>query len=145
MVERIGCHAHHMDKCENSFFERGLLFRNGEFRRLLPEGYYRLFSLTDELHVDVLSLRDPWIVHRDLDLLIKADALRDQATLIELTDTQRALVWIDGRFDRILGPGRYAYWHGYRTVRIEIVDTSQMRFAHPELSTILNTAGTSCN
>jgi len=119
-------------------FERGLLFRNGDFKRLLPPGNYRFFSWSD-IRVDVASLRDPWLKHPDLDLLISAGVLRDLATVIDLQDHQRGLVWIDGRFNGVLAPGRYAYWLGFREVRVETVEVAQVRFEHPELAVILNT------
>ncbi len=122
-------------------FERGLLFRDGEFKQLLPPGRYRFFSPFVDTRVDVMSLRDPWLKHADLDLLITAGVLQNLATVIDLQDQQRGLVWIDGRFFCILGPGRYAYWHGYREVRVEIVDATPVRFEHPEMSVIVNTAG----
>ncbi len=119
-------------------FQRGLLFRNGEFQRLLPPGTHRIVEPFADVRVDVVSLRDPWLPHPDLDLLIKAGVLNGLATVIDLQDHERALAWVDGRFDRILGPGRYAYWHGYREVRIETVDASAVRFTHPDLSVILS-------
>ena len=124
-------------------FERGLLFRNGDFKQLLPPGKYRFFSMSAETRVDVVSLRDPWLKHADLDLLISSGALKNLATVIDLQDHQRGLVWTDGRFNCVLGPGRYAYWHGFREVRVEAVEVAQVRFEHPELSIILSTSATS--
>lgn len=122
-------------------YERGLLFRNDEFKQVLPSGTHRIFTPFDETRVDIVSLRDPWLRHPDLDLLITAGALTGLATVVDLQDHQRALVWIDGRFACVLGPGRYIYWHGYRDVRVETVDATPVRFDHPELLVILNTAG----
>jgi len=120
-------------------FERGLLFQNGEFTRLLLPGKHRIFSPFADIRIDVMSLRDPWLKHPDLDLLITAGVLRELATVIDLQDYQRGLVWIDGRFFCVLGPGRYAYWHGFREVRIETIDATPVRFEHPEQGVILNT------
>lgn len=123
-------------------FERGLLFENGEFKRLLPPGRHRVFTPFAESRVDVVSLRDPWLKHPDLDLLISAGVLRELATVIDLRDHQRGLVWLDGRFCCVLGPGRYAYWQGFREVRIETVDATPVRFEHPEQGVIMNAAHT---
>ncbi|MCH5372617.1 MAG: slipin family protein, partial [Planctomycetes bacterium] len=48
-------------------------------------------------------------------------------------DHQRALVWIDGRFDRFLTPGLYAWWTGLKDVRVEVIDARKPRFEHGEL------------
>ena len=122
--------------------ERGLLFRKGEFQRILPAGTYALFYLLGKLRIDVVSLRDPWLTHPELDLLIKSGVLTGMATVVDLKDNERGLVWIDGRFTRILLPGQYAYWHGFRDVKVEIVNSSEVRFEHPELQVIVTTAGT---
>jgi len=124
-------------------FERGLLFRDGEFKGVLEPGTHWFFSLTVETRVDVVSMRDPWLKHIDLDLIIASGALKDQATVVDLKDKQRGLVWLDGRFLYVLMPGRYVYWHGFREVRVETVDATPVRFEHPEQSTILNSSGAS--
>lgn len=49
----------------------------------------------------------------------------------------RALVWIDGRLSRLLGPGLFAYWLGGREVRTEVIDIRNVRFDHMELRSIL--------
>ncbi|MEZ4524670.1 MAG: hypothetical protein R2941_01960 [Desulfobacterales bacterium] len=64
---------------------------------------------------DVVSQRAPWLVHSDLDMIIRKDALKDQALVLDLKDYERALVWIDGRFAKVLGAGRkYALWTKFR-------------------------------
>jgi hypothetical protein len=57
-----------------------------------------------------------------------------------VTDTQRALVWIDNRFDRILTPGLHAIWTGVRKVRVEVLDIANLRFEHAEIDTITDNA-----
>jgi regulator of protease activity HflC (stomatin/prohibitin superfamily) len=49
---------------------------------------------------------------------------------------ERALVWIDDRFNQILPPGQYAYWLGQKRVAIELVDIRGARFEHKELKVI---------
>lgn len=117
-------------------YETGIYFRDGEFQGLLERGRYWFADPLDRVRVDVLSRRDPWIMHADLDLLIREDVLDGRAHIIDLSDDQRALVWIDDRFDGVLGPGRYALWNDLREVRIEIVDAGQVRFAHPKANVV---------
>ena len=117
-------------------YEMGLLFRDGEFRRLLPPGKYWVVNLWGRARIDVVSQRDPWLVHDKLDMIVKSGALRDHAIVLDLRDHERALVWIDNRFSHILPPGQYAYWTGQKQVRVEIVDARQARFVHEELKAI---------
>jgi regulator of protease activity HflC (stomatin/prohibitin superfamily) len=59
---------------------------------------------------------------------------------MDLKDDQRGLVWIEGRFTHMLAPGLYAYWHGMRDVRVEVIDARQVRFEHSDLKVIAKSA-----
>jgi regulator of protease activity HflC (stomatin/prohibitin superfamily) len=119
-------------------YERGIHFKAGEIVEVLGPGTHWLFDPKVEHRVDVLSTRDPWIDHEDLDLLVRAGVLGNEALVIDVRDRQRALVWIDGRFERLLRPGRYALWTSFREVRVEVVDCAALRFEHKELDVILD-------
>jgi len=121
-------------------FEMGLLLRDGEFRRLLPPGTHWIFSLTGRARVEVVSQRAPWLLHEQLDLIVKSGALKDRALVVDLKDHQRALVWIDNRFSQILMPGLYACWTGQKDVRVELLDVGNARFEHGALKVIARTA-----
>jgi len=118
-------------------FEMGLLFSEGEFRGLLEAGTYWFFDPLGKIRVDIVSQRDPWLVHEKLDLIVKSGALKDHALVLDLKDYERALVWIENRFSQILPPGLYVCWTGQRQVRVEIVDARQVRFEHPEFKVIV--------
>ena len=52
-------------------YEMGLLFREGEFRGLLTAGTHWYFDPLNKVRVDVVSQRDPWLVHEKLDMIIR--------------------------------------------------------------------------
>ncbi|WP_250846871.1 slipin family protein [Aquisphaera insulae] len=118
-------------------YEMGLYFRNGEFRGLLGEGTHRLFDPFGRVEVQVVSQRAPFLVHEKLDLIAKRAELKGLAQVLDLEDGQRALVWVDRRFGRILPPGPYVYWTNFREVRVEVVSTDRPRFEHEDLRAIL--------
>jgi regulator of protease activity HflC (stomatin/prohibitin superfamily) len=130
-------------------YEYGLLFRDREFRRLLEPGSYWLLDLAwllpwlGKLTVDVVSRRDPWLLHEKLDLIVRSGVLKDRAIVLDLKDYERALVWIDGRFSHVLPAGLFAYWTGLRDVRTEVVDARNVRFDHPDLRVIAHSASVS--
>jgi regulator of protease activity HflC (stomatin/prohibitin superfamily) len=119
-------------------FEFGLVFRKDVFKGLLGPGEYTRFDPLGRERIDIVSQRKPWLVHDQLDVIAKSGALDGKAIVLDLADHERALVWIDGRFDTILAPGRYALWTGFRTVRTEIVDVRNVRFDHADREAILN-------
>src|SRR5215467_6368626 len=121
-------------------YEMGLHFRNREFKGLLAEGRYWFFDPLGKVRVEIVSMRDPWLVDEKLDVIVKSGALKDRAVVLDLKDYERALVWIDGRFSHILPPGLYAYWTMLRDVKVEVIDARKVRFEHPDLRVIMRSA-----
>ena len=117
-------------------YEMGLYFRDGEFRVLLGRGRHWFVDPLGKVKIDVVSLREPWLVHEKLDVIVKSGALKDRAVVLDLKDYERALVWIEGRFSHILPPGLYAYWTVLKDVRVEVVDARSVRFEHKDLPVI---------
>lgn len=117
-------------------YEMGLYFKDKEFKAILTEGSYWFFDPLNKIEVETVSQRDPWLVHKDLDVIIKSETLKEAAVL-DLKDCERALVWIDRRFDRVLGPGQYVLWSKFRKVETEIVDAREVLFNHKDINVIL--------
>ncbi len=118
-------------------YQMGLYFRDGEFKGLLGEGRHWLFDPLGKVRVDIVSMRDAWLVHDKLDMIVKSGALADLAIVLDLKDYQRGLVWVEGRFSRVLPPGLYAYWTAMRDIKTEVVDARKVRFEHDDLPVIL--------
>ena len=118
-------------------YEMGVLFRDGEFRGLLTAGTHWFVDPLGKVRVDIVSQRDPWLVHEKLDLIIKSGALANRAVVLDLKDNERALVWIDNRFSHVLPAGQYAYWTGQKQVRVEIIDIRSVRFEHEQFKVIV--------
>lgn len=118
-------------------FEYGLVFRDGAFKTLLEPGAYRRFDLFGRETIEIASRRAPWLAHEQLDLIAASGALEGKAVVLDLADGERGLVWIDGRFDAVLPPGRYALWTGFRRIRTEVVKVDDVRFAHADRDAIL--------
>ena len=118
-------------------YQKGLYYRDAEFVGLLGKGRHWFVSLPGKVRVAVVSQREPWLVREDLDMIVKSGVLKDQAVVLDLKDFERALVWIDGRFDRIVGGGLYALWTNLRTVKVQVIDARDVRFDHADLNVIL--------
>jgi regulator of protease activity HflC (stomatin/prohibitin superfamily) len=121
--------------------ERGLCFRDGEFKGLLRPGVHWIADPLFKVSVDVLSVREPWIERKDLDVIVKSGALKGEAVIVDLKDHERALVWIDGRFASFLTAGLHALWTSFHDVQAEVVDARTVRFEHEQLAILLKTAG----
>jgi regulator of protease activity HflC (stomatin/prohibitin superfamily) len=121
-------------------YEIGLHFRDGEFQGLLGTGRHWFFDPLGKVKVEVVSQRDPWLVHEKLDVIVRSGALKDRAVVQDLKDYERELVWVDGRFSHIRSPGLYAYWTTFREVAVEVIDARTVRFEHKDLQVIVSSA-----
>ena len=121
-------------------YEMGLLFRDREFKGLLATGTHWLLDLLGKTRVEIVSQRAPWLVHEQLDMIVKSGALAGRAVALDLKDHERGLVWVDGRFSHILPKGLFAYWTGRRDVQIEIIDARTVRFEHKDAKVIMRSA-----
>jgi len=117
-------------------YEYGLHFIDKEFAGVLKAGSYRFFDPLNKHQVEICSVKEPRVKHPRLDEMVASGKLGDAAQVIELTDTQRCLLWVDDRLDDILPPGRYVYWNGLRKIRAEVIEVDENRFEHKQLTTI---------
>src|SRR5689334_8392148 len=119
--------------------ERGLLFRDGDFVRLLRPGAYRLWKLpfAAKEKVELANTLDMRFAHPLLDVLLTDPAVQDELLVIDLADHERAIVWKDDRLAYVLGSGRHAMWLAAGKLRVERFSIADFRFEHPRLSVIL--------
>jgi len=121
--------------------ERGLLFLDREFVRVLRPGRHFVWDPLWKSRVDVVSVRDAWLVHGHLDVIAKSGALGDEAKVVDLKDHERAVVWLNGRVDTVLKPGLYALWTVFHDVRVDVFDARAARFEHADVAVIAQARG----
>lgn len=124
--------------------ERGLLFRYGDFVRVLQPGTYRLWSRLinpARAEVQIHNATQVRVEHPMLEVLLANGSFRDAVDVVENGDTQRTVVFKDGRAMCILGPGKYAFWKTQAALRFEQYEMTSFRFEHPRLQSILQTPG----
>ncbi|MCG6919988.1 MAG: slipin family protein [Acidobacteria bacterium] len=122
-------------------YERGLVFRENAFEGVLRPGVHWRWDPLLRLRIDILSIRDAWIDHAELDVIARSRALRAEARIVDLKDHERAIVRIDGRLEAVLKPGLYALWTVFYAVEVEIVDARGALFERADLATILVARG----
>lgn len=115
--------------------ERGLLFNRGDFVGVLRPGRHIVLGFCKA--VEIVDLLKPRFEHPLLDVMLQNDELRRELNVIELADTERGVVWKDGRAFMIVGPGRHAFWKQPAKIEIETFSIETVRFAHPKLPAIL--------
>jgi regulator of protease activity HflC (stomatin/prohibitin superfamily) len=105
--------------------ERGLVYRNRRFERLLAPGVYTLFDPLDRTVVILHNLTKPEYAGNDTDVLIAqlgAD-LSSHFVLADIGMQQVGLVSKNGKLEDVLAPGtRKLYWNGL--VKIDVQTAS---------------------
>ncbi len=120
----------------------GLAYRDGRFAQLLTPGRYLKLQPFSNLRVEKAWQGQPWILRPTAELrqLRESEAVGEVAAFVDLKDTQRALVWLDGRFGGFLSAGLHAYWKTRVDVRIESIDTREPRLDHADADLIVKHA-----
>lgn len=87
----------------------GLVFRNGNYKRVVTEGVYWLLPNEDVFQYDMTKPFHPSI---ELNILLRDEQLASMLTVVEVRDSEIALQYENGNFKNVLSPGRYTYWKG---------------------------------
>ena len=102
--------------------QRGLLFRNGKYKKLLGPGKYcECFGRSIEAVSLEQSIRSE---HCPLEVLLADEDLKKLVEVVEVADDRLALHFVDGRFHAALRCGKYAFWKIHHTHTFRLVDVS---------------------
>ena len=101
----------------------GLVFRKGEYQRILEAGSYWL-KLKEE--AQVYDMSKPFSPSVELNLLLEDKKLSSLVEVVEVQDNEIALQFINGNYKNVLTPGRYAFWKGLTQNRFLKADLSKI-------------------
>jgi regulator of protease activity HflC (stomatin/prohibitin superfamily) len=87
----------------------GLVFRNGDYNRVLDAGAYWMWPSET---VYVYDLAKPFGAPIELNILLKDEVLASKLTIVEVKNNEIVLQYENGNFKNVLTAGRYAYWKG---------------------------------
>ncbi|HNV68425.1 MAG TPA: slipin family protein [Candidatus Ozemobacteraceae bacterium] len=120
--------------------ELGLRFRRNQLTEVLKPGWYVAFDLLGE-RIEVISEKDLLLENEELEQILRTGLLDDAVEGVRLTDTERALLWVDGRFERVLTPGVYAIFKRLRQVKVEKLSLEDPLFENSRAFTVARAAG----
>ncbi len=102
--------------------QRGFLFKDGKYVRMLTAGKYRVYGGRDielvPMDHAIASARCP------LNTLLADPTVAASAAVAEVGDQQLALHFVNGQFADILRRGTHAYWEGPDRHEFRMVDIS---------------------
>lgn len=101
--------------------QRGLLFKNGKFVKMLAAGKY---SLWGEREIEVCFLDQPLQSQKcNVETLLADKTIAASVSTVEVGDEELALHFVDGKFVSALRHGKHAFWsieqkHDFQIVNI---------------------------
>lgn len=104
--------------------ERGLVYRNRQFQRVLMPGVYRYFDPMGRMSVTCHDIASPEYRGNDKDVLIRVlgEALDRHFVLADIGSEEVGLISRNGRLTDVLPPGsRVLFWRGLVDVAVEKV------------------------
>ncbi len=103
--------------------QRGLMYRKGDYEKLLSPGKHRFFPFQD-IYIELYSLDEPFLPPKHLSLYLKDEKLNAELHVIDVKDNEIALHLEDGHLVSVLEPGQHAFWkavirHDFVTVALD--------------------------
>ena len=117
-------------------YQLGLRFRNEKLTEVLQPGWYIEKGFLGE-RIDLVSEKDLFLSHVAIDEIIRSGFLSEYLEILDLKDTERAILFVDGRFESILSKGKYGIWKRFREIRIERLSIGNPQFRHKLLYNII--------
>lgn len=112
----------------------GLVFKNGNYHEVLTQGVYWL-SYNES--VMLFDRTQPFQAPIELNILLKDPELVAMLTLVEVKDHELVLAFANDNFQRVLTPGRYAYWKGLIDYTFIKADLRKVEITEPMAPHIL--------
>lgn len=105
-----------MKKVKINAYQVALVFKNGEYKRMLKEGKYWLGWGEN---IIIYKLTEQFYAPLELNILLQDAELANAIELVEVKDNEIALQYENGLLKQVLTAGRYTFWKGI--IRYEFI------------------------
>jgi hypothetical protein len=112
-----------MKKVKINAYQKGLVFKNGVYKRMLSEGNYWLWF--DE-SVHIYDINKPFYAPIELNILLQDAALAEALQVVDVKDNEIALQYENGLLKQVLNAGRYSFWKNFVNYEFIIADTGKI-------------------
>ena len=102
--------------------ERGFLFKNGMYRKMLMSGKHKIRKIFGESCVKVPVSNYVKIAEADIFVLMKDKNFSNSVTKIDIPDGFIAIHMEDGRIAEVLNSGTYCFWKCYCEHTFKLID-----------------------
>lgn len=105
----------------------GLVFKNGDYKRMIVEGSYWLSMGETQVTYDKSNV---FLEHNNLDILLLDEKFRKNAEVIEVADNEIALNYVGKNFSQVLRPGRYFFFKGLVEMKFIMINLNDPESAN---------------
>lgn len=101
-------------------YQRGLVFKNGDYQRMITDGSYWFWK---NEQVKIYDITQAFNTPIELNILLQDAALADALILLEVKDNEIALQYKNGLLEAVFTAGRYTFWKGavaYEFIKADI-------------------------
>lgn len=120
--------------------ERGLLFKDGNYIKVLKPGKY-FFFWPNKYKVEVLDVNKPFETEKDISVFLEDEGLKKELDIIDVKDNELVMYYQDGKFKGLYSSGKYAFWNVLQKNSFKTVDKNKPEIDEDiELSLLLQEA-----
>jgi len=101
----------------------GLFFRDGKFRGFLPTGQYLFWQIGSKVEIRTVDISTPEIGEEVPRYIFKNLKETPFYTGIEVKQWEKARLYFDGKFVRLLDAGVHYFWKNGASVTADMIDT----------------------
>lgn len=108
--------------------ERALLIRNKRFAGILNPGAHWILTLGRTVELERHNVREVTFVSDWTDFIAKAtpELAAEYFIIVETNESQVAVVYLDGKLTRVIGPAKRAlFWRGAAEVTFDVIDARE--------------------
>ncbi|MGR9109077.1 MAG: slipin family protein, partial [Gammaproteobacteria bacterium] len=121
-------------------YERGMLFRENRFVRVLEPGRYRYFDPLNSIRIETCDITQAEFRNPRAKFLLTTypDLAKEWFTCYELADDEVGLLYIDQKLSDVVEPGSFkAYWKSLAEIRLETLKLSEADEVPHAITTLL--------
>ncbi len=101
----------------------GLVFKNGNYQKVITQGSHWLFL---NQNVIVYDLAQEFYASVAIEILLKDAVLSTMLEVVEVKDAELVFVYENDNFKRVLTAGRYFFWKGFINRIFQKIDTGKV-------------------
>ncbi len=101
----------------------GLVFKNGDYQKIITQGTHWLFL---NQNIIIYDLTKEFYAAVAIEILLKDIVLAEMLEVVDVKDNELVVIYENNNFTRVLQAGRYFYWKGFVDRRFQKIDISKI-------------------